>query len=48
MPWLEPVTLRGDHAALKPLSLDHAAALTAAALAARASFLKRRVLIMLP
>ena len=31
MPWLEPVTLRGDHAALKPLSLDHAAALTAAA-----------------
>lgn len=31
MPWLEPITLRGDHATLVPLSVDHGAALTAAA-----------------
>ncbi|MDB5625520.1 MAG: GCN5-related N-acetyltransferase [Tardiphaga sp.] len=31
MPWLSPITLRGDHATLEPLSSDHAVALTAAA-----------------
>ncbi len=31
MPWLEPVTLRGAHAWLAPLSSDHTAALTTAA-----------------
>ena len=30
MPWLEPVTLRGTHARLEPLSHDHAAGLTEA------------------
>ncbi len=30
MPWLEPVTLSGPHAQLKPLSHDHAAGLTEA------------------
>jgi RimJ/RimL family protein N-acetyltransferase len=30
MPWLEPVTLRGAHARLEPLSPDHCAALTEA------------------
>ncbi len=30
MPWLEPVTLSGPHAQLKPLSPDHAAGLTEA------------------
>ncbi len=31
MPWLEPITLKGDHATLAPLSSDHGAALTEAA-----------------
>jgi N-acetyltransferase len=31
MPWLEPVTLRGEHARLEPLSHDQAAGLTEAA-----------------
>lgn len=31
MPWLEPVSLRGPHASLVPLSTDHCAALTKAA-----------------
>jgi RimJ/RimL family protein N-acetyltransferase len=31
MSWLAPVTLRGAHATLAPLSVDHAAGLTAAA-----------------
>src|SRR3979411_1939090 len=30
MPWLEPVTLSGPHAQLKPLSRDHCDALTEA------------------
>ncbi|WGR95696.1 GNAT family N-acetyltransferase [Bradyrhizobium sp. ISRA443] len=30
MPWLEPVTLRGTHARLEPLSHDHVAGLTEA------------------
>ena len=30
MPWLEPVTLRGQHAQLKPLSQDHCEGLTEA------------------
>ena len=30
MPWLEPITLRGAHAELKPLSHDHTAGLTEA------------------
>ena len=30
MPWLEPVTLKGAHARLEPLSQDHAAGLIAA------------------
>jgi RimJ/RimL family protein N-acetyltransferase len=30
MPWLEPVTLRGPHAQLKPLSQDHCEGLTEA------------------
>jgi RimJ/RimL family protein N-acetyltransferase len=30
MPWLEPITLRGAHAELKPLSHDHADGLTEA------------------
>jgi N-acetyltransferase len=30
MPWLEPVTLRGPHARLEPLSHDHVAGLTEA------------------
>ncbi|QPF86374.1 GNAT family N-acetyltransferase [Bradyrhizobium genosp. L] len=30
MPWLEPVTLRGEHARLEPLSHDHLAGLTEA------------------
>ncbi len=30
MPWLEPVTLSGSHAQLKPLSQDHCAGLTEA------------------
>ena len=30
MPWLEPVTLRGAHARLEPLSQEHCAALTEA------------------
>ena len=31
MTWLDPITLRGDHAVLAPLSLDHGAGLTEAA-----------------
>ena len=31
MPWLEPITLKGDHASLAPLSSGHGAALTEAA-----------------
>src|SRR2546429_7716653 len=31
MPWLEPVTLRGTHARLEPLSPDHCDGLTEAA-----------------
>ena len=31
MTWLSPITLRGEHATLAPLSPDHGAALTAAA-----------------
>src|SRR2546423_6230555 len=30
MPWLEPVSLRGEHARLEPLSRDHLEGLTAA------------------
>src|SRR6185295_13805845 len=30
MPWLEPTTLRGAHAGLKPLSQDHCEGLTEA------------------
>src|SRR5207248_1001390 len=30
MPWLEPVSLRGEHARLEPLSHDHVEGLTAA------------------
>ena len=30
MPWLEPVTLSGPHAQLKPLSHDHVDGLTEA------------------
>ena len=30
MPWLEPVTLSGPHAQLKPLSHDHIGGLTEA------------------
>ena len=30
MPWLEPVTLSGPHAQLKPLSHDHVGGLTEA------------------
>ena len=30
MPWLEPVTLRGAHAQLEPLSQDHCDGLTEA------------------